>query len=82
MYLPSKMIEIAWARKTNAVCAFFEKQTSANKFQSEGETHKGILYNYKREKICWIKICPWSNPTVQYEKTMTIFTAPSSKWPI
>ena len=58
MYLPSKMIEIAWARKTNAVCAFFEKQTSANKFQSEGETHKGIFYNYKREKICWIKICP------------------------
>lgn len=52
------MIEIAWARKTSAVCAFFEKQTSANKFQSEGETHKGILYSYKREKICWIKICP------------------------
>jgi len=58
MYLPPKIIKIARVRSTNAICAFFEKQTSANKFQSKGETHKGILYNYKRQKICWIKMCP------------------------
>ena len=57
------MIKIAWARKTNAICAFFEKQTSANKFQSEGDTHKGILYNLTNvRKFAGLKFVPKAIP--------------------
>ena len=57
------MIKIAWARKTNAICAFFEKQTSANKFQSEGDTHKGILYNLRNvRKFAGLKFVPKAIP--------------------